>query len=73
MDPEIEPIPPALEPPSTNASDSMCLGFPGEDPKSLIAASNGSLSGPGACVPAGPSSSFSRWYFFWPTGSHFSF
>jgi membrane protease YdiL (CAAX protease family) len=33
MDPEIEPIPPALEPPSTNASDSMCLGYPGEDPQ----------------------------------------
>ncbi|HMG85146.1 MAG TPA: CPBP family intramembrane glutamic endopeptidase [Terracidiphilus sp.] len=33
MDPETEPTPPALEPPSTSVSDSMCLGFPGEDPR----------------------------------------
>lgn len=33
MDPEIEATPPPLEPPQTNASDSMCLGFPGEDPQ----------------------------------------
>jgi membrane protease YdiL (CAAX protease family) len=33
MDPEIEPTPPALDLPSTSASDSMCLGYPGEDPQ----------------------------------------
>jgi membrane protease YdiL (CAAX protease family) len=33
MDPEIEATPPSHEPPQTNASDSMCLGFPGEDPQ----------------------------------------
>jgi hypothetical protein len=33
MDPEIEPTPPAPEPPSTEASDSMGLAFPGQDPQ----------------------------------------
>ncbi len=33
MDPETEPTPPALEPLQTNAPDSMCLGFPAQEPE----------------------------------------
>ena len=32
MDHEVAPTPPAPEPPSSSASDTMCLGFPGDDP-----------------------------------------
>ena len=33
MDPEIEPTPPVLEPPSTNAPDSVVPGFPADNPE----------------------------------------
>ena len=33
MNPETEPLTPALEPPPTSSSDTMCLGFPAQDPE----------------------------------------
>jgi len=33
VDPETQPTPPAHDPPQTDASESMCLGFPGQDPE----------------------------------------